>query len=247
MRVRSLAFAAVSLCLAGLPARAETVDTITLAGTGSGYADVNLTESVTLPAEYTVTSSGSYAGYALQRLDGRALFGSGRIVGGVTVPAMNRPQILTNFNTRYQDVQLAPGRYRFYLLTDGTATVTIPMQGLSRSHVVNPAHATSVAAGVVDLGSVAISTHRVPIVSTGATLGLLVLDQQMTAGQSWADVCFRQGNEDCSLLATSRALPADTAQPGELAAGPWNGVFQSFGVGLMSSSTGFYLALDTTL
>jgi hypothetical protein len=102
---------------------------ITISGQTGGYADIVLTRKThfTIADGVVIKGGNKYAGYCMQpwRLADRAR----AIPCGVVINAVRKdwPQISGGMVT-----DLLPGKYRVYLLTDGPATVTLPMHNLGR-------------------------------------------------------------------------------------------------------------------
>lgn len=194
------------------PVRADE-PRLVLTGDRSASIDLTLTE----PAEARLVGGddleasigGTYAGFAIQSLPARKV-----LIGGLRVPALEGsgnalpaypfnprypavPMPLTN--ARYSEVAtLAPGTYRFTLLTDGPASVRVPLTGLAESITVSPQDPAQTTGAIVDLDvapgapGVPIGTGSIGLSVAADTLAVVAAAAAAQAGQAmFAASCVR--------------------------------------------------------
>lgn len=255
MRVRHWLPAVLLLAVGAVPAHATT-STLTLSGTGSGYADVTFTSSVTVDARdpFTSTSSGTYAGWAVK--DGSTVVGGLHVDGWFDIAIQHRRDLVETLTatTPSGSTTLAAGTYRFYLLTDGTSSVTISVAGLGSAQSASTSGSITVSAGTTDLGILPVSTTRVPLTIASNTLTVVALRHASLADVVVRDsACVRPGaTDECDPLEFATVVGDVGSEvgtdhsylPGELAAGSYYGVFQVQSIGAFTRDTGFYLTAD---
>jgi hypothetical protein len=120
---------AATLALSGTALGAPATETITISGAAGGYADITLAKKAHFEwrdAQISGTGGGKYVGFCMQpwRLSDR--------VHPTPCGARLNKVDKSFWITAGIWSDLAPGKYRVYLLSDGPATVTFPMQGLGR-------------------------------------------------------------------------------------------------------------------
>lgn len=112
------------LCFLALPARAATNDGILLRGDRTAYVDLYVYENTTVnPSDLRLSGGRSYVGFFL----------SPAPADRDTVGALVMPRVGATGGSSLmrlgQSWDLRAGRYRAYLITDGPATVWIPIAG----------------------------------------------------------------------------------------------------------------------
>jgi hypothetical protein len=125
-RVPLVAMLLVLCSLAVLPARAATDEGIVLRGSRTAYVDLYVYASTTItPADIRMSTRGSYVGFYM----------SPAPADDATVGALVMPRVGATGATSADVMTLGAGwdvragKYRVFLLTDGPATVFVPIQG----------------------------------------------------------------------------------------------------------------------
>jgi hypothetical protein len=174
--------------------------TITLKGNGTSYIDVVLTEKVTPQADdIEVSTTGSYAGFVItQRLgDLVSLAGGSFVVTSFekkATKAAGRGIGAVGFAQR----KLEPGTYRFQLISDGRATVKIPVAGPLRSMTLKTTREARAQSVLESMGSgPGDLDHRWPVHRSRSTITLLGLLEIVDTHQaSTGQQCLKEGSEN---------------------------------------------------
>ena len=244
-----VAVVAATLVLSATPVHAASDGrALTLTGTESGYVDVTFTSNARFYADTSIKKTGQYAGWVVQRLsDGQVLLGN-LLVNGWSGQ-------ITVARTTGGQVASPAGTYRFYLVTDRSATVRIRVTGLGRSRTLTPTGPVTAAAGAVTLGDAPIVTHHTPVTSSGRTLFVVATRHASTAGAVVRpNACVRKTRtEECDPVTASVAVLNAVSSvgtmrfswPGETGAGPWFAVHQVQAVSVQPSVSGVWFSLDT--
>jgi len=206
MRLRTLLVAALlgGVTLA-IPVQAAGPQALTLEGSRTAWVELTLPEPTTFDMQHlAITNKGRFAGFYVEAIDPRlrtewtAAAGLGAVLlrdlhapgeGGITLE-LAHPDGAT----------LAAGRYRLYLIADGTASVRIPISG-SLGRRLRPTTPTTadVAAKSSILTSPIQASNTQPITVRGkrniTTSAILVGDFRLYAGQIGA--CLHQPEGDC--------------------------------------------------
>lgn len=234
--------AVLLLAVVPVPAHAGT-GTLTLTGSASGYADVRLRLPVTLrPDAFTVRTSGSYAGFAIEH--------AGTLLAvGIRAPSFGADPVPIDGQ---RDVVLQAGTYRFVLLTDGRASVSLALDGAARTVTVTKP--VTVTGHVLDLTPVVTAVRRVPLPSgrrTFATLATSVYSDigvfARTAACFGSDPAAQCAPADyTTVLVNERSIAraSATAWPGHFTEPGVEGVFEVDAATVGTRATGFYLAFD---
>lgn len=130
--------AAVAMCTALVPAPASAdPPVLTITGSGPAFADVTLTAPLFVAFhDAVIHGDGVYAGFAVWQLGGSTSRPFGGVLASRDMHAPARP--VTAAATWYHgllaplpfspaSVTLAPGRYRFHLLSDARAEIRMPL------------------------------------------------------------------------------------------------------------------------
>lgn len=137
-----LALALLALTFA--PANAGSSGVLRLTGRFTGYTDITLTRPTTFDGRSATMAvrGGSYVAWWVTRIGERPGSRSNQD-GGLRWVGHDpdRDRRSTPFTSRTEP--LPPGRYRVYLATDGTATVTIPATGLAGTVSLSPRFRTA--------------------------------------------------------------------------------------------------------
>lgn len=140
----------------GLPAVAAPQGTVELTGSRSAWVDVTLPRVATIDyTRSTFVGKGRFVGFYAERVDVAAAqrYRIGATIGAVTLRDFHTPgepaitEDLAPFDNNGHNRRLQPGRYRFYLLADGSARVRLALAGAPRLSLRprNPATASAVA------------------------------------------------------------------------------------------------------
>jgi hypothetical protein len=192
MRALALALLLAATAVPGVAAAGPLDPVPVLEFTASGPATAAFTLDAPLAFDYgnaVVTGSGHYAGVALYSAAGRWY---GGVLSTPDLDSPARPMPLDRSSAMGGGAwRLPAGRYRVYVLADGTADVRLPLDsGGSVTVAASAPDRQSYAAASADLPAGASSTSLVRTVSTRARTRTLVLGQ-FGRGVATADVELR--------------------------------------------------------
>jgi hypothetical protein len=204
---------AATLGLLGSPGAraAEQAGRITLSGTGSRYAEVTLRARTVLFFDnffdnhdaLTTETSGDYAGFVVETADRthRVLGGAVLVRGFRTRVGDGWPSELTLTNTA--EITLAPGRYRFVLLADRSATVRIrTKQGVKGTLALRAMRAVggvralrAAASDNAVPGRAGVGMTRVPLPRPESGLSVAAFFISVGAGPDYLEACVRMPSD----------------------------------------------------
>ena len=247
------------------PAGASKDGSITLIGRRSASAVFTIDEPVRIrccrtraqndgrprPLDLEVTTSGTYAGFIVERVGG-----GGIVAGGMRVPAMDWGGIF-EMAIPIAEGPLQPGTYRIHLLTDAPARVRITVEGLDRDLTLKPSRRSPVRAsfGSIGVGSGApIAFSKRTLRVREKTVVVMAHDARFQWGQAHvmrhciSDVlglCRTSGNElyavACPACSEGVAAMASVYWPADLHPGERDAVIVHAGVGVIPESRALVL------
>lgn len=146
----SMLLLAVGLVAASNHSLAAPPGEILLEGSRTAWVDLSLSTTVTIDyGRSTLTGKGAFVGFYAESLSKpvNARYAVGSTIGAVTLRDFHGPGdtgVTENLAPGFAR-QLQPGRYRFYLLADGPATVRLAVEGGPRLRLkpTSPTRATA--------------------------------------------------------------------------------------------------------
>lgn len=203
--------------------------------------------------DFLVDTNGTYAGFAIERLDNRKL-----AVGGVRIPSMDLNGRFPMIATLAHGGVLEPGSYRILLLTDGRTTLRIRTRGFSSQLRLHPLGKALGEGEVFPLGlgtPTPIAHERRPVQIPPKAIAVLASQLEAEAGQinylnhclSNAEPCQLGDSQDQTLLEPCPGCGASgiamsmVYQRGQLPAGDYEAVYTAGTAGITRIAQGFVL------
>lgn len=256
---------ALALLLGVLPYQANAGTsghaTIELRGSKSAYVDVHFDEPIKITCctpPLTVRTSGTFAGYVVERLSDRKI-----VAGALRVPAMDwepfdfRRIVLIKGNRAF----LEPGDYRIHLVTDGESTVRFRVDGLDEDARYRPTSPSPVTSSFktppVDPGQPA-SHHSTPVhvdEDTWVVVASLLVAEKNQA--SYLEHCVVRAVEPCQSRRDHSAAISihpvfnleslsgiySVYKPGHFDPGEWQAKFSAASAGIVKKASTLVLTI----
>lgn len=210
--MRRVTLAVMVVCAVGataFPSVAGPSDNvIVLRGPGTAYVDVVFDEPFLLDEEETrMDYDGAYAGWFMHKLGEKVDTGRGNVAGGYVIkkfayPGQSVTAAMGDFG--FKSKSLDPGRYRLYLISEGPAEVTIPIErgaDAMRLRALNPT-TSDVAVKHFSVGPAGTVLEAVttPVRIKPSTVGISMVSAYSERGVTAENLsaCFIEPGEDCS-------------------------------------------------
>jgi hypothetical protein len=209
-----------------------------------------------VPDGLAVSTSGTFGGFALQRISDGKLLG-----GAVWIKAMDLDggRIATVVPLA-RNGAIPKGQYRLHLLTDDTAVVRVSLDGLTRNRTVVPEGSSIVKSELVDLASSHFSGEaRLPVSVAPKSIAALAISLEVEqAMASYLSACITESEtlceerEDEHYYSDAWLSPASARTSGsgsvlyrgrQAAASDAEALFRISSTGLITSAQGFVLVL----